>query len=233
MDVWIQNSLALDDEFNYTETPNDTRILPPDTIPQLLPQSTIPPLYKDQDSVSTFCSRASLTSRHTEGNATEETNDLDTLAGSDTTESTTNTSLRKRRPPSPIPPQTAEISVDSTATTQQVSGLSEDNTRIGHLEQNMHEIKEDFKSALQQLYSRQQTMDKQFSDLYKLLKHNLVIHQTDTSTSFPQEQPQVEITGGIQSNAPASQDNPPASLDTVGDCEHTCSGALVGTLQGT
>lgn len=124
----------------YTETPNDTRILPPDTIPQLLPQSTIPPLYKDQDSVSTFCSRASLTSRHTEGNATEETNDLDTLAGSDTTESTTNTSLRKRRPPSPIPPQTAEISVDSTATTQQVSGLSEDNTRIGHLELNMHEI---------------------------------------------------------------------------------------------
>jgi len=61
-------------------------------------------------------------------------------------------------------------------------------------------------------------MDKQFSDLYKLLKHNLVIHQTDTSTSLPQGQPQVEITGGIQSNAPASQDNPPnTSSDTVGN----------------
>jgi len=55
----------------------------------------------------------------------------------------------------------------------QVSGLSSENTRLGHLEQNMKEVRNDVQSALQQLDSRQQIADKQFLDLYHLLSLDL------------------------------------------------------------
>jgi hypothetical protein len=95
---------------------------------------------------------------------------------SDTTENMTNmTSKGFNRKPG-ITQTTAEITVDSTiSTAQQISGLSEEETRFGSLENNMNEFKQNFKATFQQLHSRQQNEDEQLSELlsppYKNIKH--------------------------------------------------------------
>jgi hypothetical protein len=57
MDVWIQNSLALDDEYNYTNSPNDNA--PSFNIPQLNTTAVGTIHYQNTDSISTFRSKTS------------------------------------------------------------------------------------------------------------------------------------------------------------------------------
>lgn len=164
-DVWIQNSLAIDDEFNYTDIPNEAKLTPVDYVPGTKPITT-PQLYRDQDSISTFRSRTSAM-RPSAANTT--TLSDEPSANSSATKNTNNTSSKKQSCKSDSNPQetsnlsqTAEITVDSSVPTVQVSGLSSKDTRLGHLEQNMTVIRNDFQSALQQLDSRQQVTDRQF-----------------------------------------------------------------------
>jgi hypothetical protein len=61
-DIWINSSLALDDEFNYTDNPTEPTIFQTEHLPTR--HSTIqeaPSIYRDSDSSSTFRSRLSTT----------------------------------------------------------------------------------------------------------------------------------------------------------------------------
>jgi len=102
----------------------------------------------------------------------------------------------------------------------QVSGLSSEDTRLGHLEQNMKEVRNDVQSALQQLDSRQQIADKQFLDLYHLHCYTLSINREALPTNQLPTSPLPQATAaGTQSSAPATKDNLPTSLDLAGSAE--------------
>lgn len=77
--AWIQNSLALDDEYNYTNVPNDNAV-EFITAPQLH-RATNTPTFQDNDSVHTFCSKVSVASTM-KGNPKESASFSDSSKGS-------------------------------------------------------------------------------------------------------------------------------------------------------
>lgn len=213
-DAWVKNSLALDEEFNYTEFPNEEKPIIFD-IPSFKHQSQqTPPIVRDFDSVSTFQTRAS--SAMSDLQSDEEMEDA---AEEKKANQETNTVVSTNTP---------QLTVDTIHISNQepeVSGLSDNDSRFSLLQSQINVITSNFTVALERLSAQasnqdinQKVMFENQRELSNLLKgiitqnNNLVpvIQSADNST-----------TAAGQPSSRTSQANHLMSEDTAGDPSRT------------
>ena len=205
-DAWVKNSLALDEEFNYTEFPMENPII--FDIPVFSHQSKdVSPLVRDHDSVSTFHSKYSTAS---EAQSDEEMEEPDQGCKIQANQSDDT--------------QTKIVSVETIVISNQepeVSGISDTDSRMSLLQNQINAITSNFTVALEKLASQasaqdenQRIMFEQQKELSLLLRgmmrpntnQGLVLISTETST-----------TEEGQLSSPTSQVNHLPCSDIVGD----------------
>ncbi len=144
-DARVKNSLALDDEFNYTEYPMENSPIIFD-IPTFTQQNKeVSPIVRDYDSVSTFQSKYTETSENNNINMDEETETIDKDAPDSNTATSTN-----------------QVTVDTIHISNQeleVSGISDNDSRFSLLQNQINTITSNFTVALERLATQASTQD--------------------------------------------------------------------------
>jgi hypothetical protein len=208
-DAWVKNSLALDEEFNYTEYPMEQNPIIFD-IPVFTQQfKDVPPIVRDYDSVSTFHSKySSNTDAHSED---EEMADPDqgTQGQPDNIADTS---------------QTNQVSVDTILISNQepeISGISDTDSRMSLLQNQISAITSNFTVALEKLASQataqdenQRIMFEQQRELSLLLRGLIMPNNTQGPVINPSE---TGTTEEGQLTSPAPQANHLPRLDNAGD----------------
>jgi hypothetical protein len=170
----------MDEELNYTEFPMEEPVTVQFDIPKFRhQQSTTSPIFKDQDSVSTFHSKHSDISEFQSDD--EEMIDVEeaTIDSNKVPPSKPN----KSQSPNPVNDNQTMVTQDtlpsSLASIQvshnelEVSGITEDSSRISLLEQQFKTITSNFTVMMEKLSKQTASNTENQQELYSLLKHVL------------------------------------------------------------
>ena len=160
LDAWLRNTLALDEEFNFTDFPTEeTPTFQFDVPPFRQPTTSTPPVVRDYDSVSTFHSNQSkVSSFHEDDQTTDEemeeaqTNQPETLTA--TQDSASN------------PLETIHVSTSGP----DISGISEDSSRISLLKHQFKTITSNFTVLMEQLTHQTTRNTENQKELHAMLK---------------------------------------------------------------
>lgn len=204
-DVWIQNSLALDEEYNYTEVPNASIDIDTSHQNKTYAYSTT----MDNVSISTFRSKVSSA---TIGKDTKDTLDQDSPDNSSQATITGSTLLSENLMPQNTEGASNIIKLDSVLGGQDLSGITEEESRVQLLEQHLQEMSKEFKASMQQWESRQSTMDKTYHELFSLIQSALRVSSPPPEVALRSADPTV----GSQHRTPSGEDNLSTGLDEAG-----------------
>lgn len=135
MDTWVKKSLALDDEFNYTEYPMENNPIIFDISAFTHQNKEVSPIVRDYASVSTFQSRYTTTSETAAIHLDEEMEETDMGSPDNNTTSSAN-----------------HVTVDTINISNQemeVSGISDTDSRFSLLQNQINTITSNFTVALE------------------------------------------------------------------------------------
>ena len=213
-DVWVKNTLTMDEELNYTEFPTEEPVTVQFDIPNFRQQQSNPsPIFKDHDSVSTFHSRHSDVSDFQP--ADEEMLDVQSVATDNPTQlqhTNNQDQLINKDNQTMVTQETIPSSLNSIQVSHndlEVSGITEDSSRISLLEQQFKTITSNFTVMMEKLSKQTASNTENQHELYTLLRNVL---QTDKNTGAQVLPPPPPNEEGIIHPSPASRQPSTPSL---------------------
>jgi hypothetical protein len=215
-DVWVKNTLTMDEELNYTEFPTEEPVTVQFNIPNFRQQQSNPsPIFKDQDSVSTFHSRHSNVSNFqfmdeemldVQSAATDNTTQLQHTKKQDQNINKDNRTM--------VTQETLPSSLNSIQVSHndlEVSGITEDSSRISLLEQQFKTITANFTVMMEKLSKQTASNTENQQELYTLLRHVIHKDQNLGAQALPPPSPNEE---GTNHPSPASRQPSTPPLQT-------------------
>lgn len=218
-DVWVKNTLTMDEEMNYTDYPTEEPANVHFDMPSFRHQNGPSPIFKDHDSVSTFHSRHSdMSEMQSEDEEMAEAQDqLPTHqkpSHRNSTQKDNQTSVTQDTATSPL------NSIQLSTQEPEISGITDDSSRIALLENQFKTITSNFTVMMEKLSRQTANNTENQQELYALLKH---IIQKDTQQELPhspsrpllQEMDPPNSASRLPST-PLTQVNPPSKSDDAG-----------------
>jgi hypothetical protein len=152
-DIWVNNSLALDEKCNFTDVPVASFSNPH----PFANESPTPTVYRDTDSVSTFRSKVSMNIKEDKQTQAMESQDSYTKDRDALSRGTSN--MQKTHP--------ANIKVESSSRSQaqDLSGLTED-PRVTQLEEQFKWVTTDLLSTISKITEQQALSEANFQQLF-------------------------------------------------------------------
>jgi hypothetical protein len=215
----------MDEELNYTEFPTEEPVTVQFDIPSFRhQQSTSSPIFKDHDSVSTFHSKHSDISEFQADDeemidVEETTKESNKVPPSKPKESQSSTSVNDNQTmitQSTLPSSLA--SIQASHSELEVSGITEDSSRISLLEQQFKTITSNFTVMMEKLSKQTASNTENQQELYLLLKHVLQ-KENDPGDQVitPQSPPREEVRNSSTASRQSSTSPPQANYLSMSD----------------